>query len=315
MVSIFPGRPGDTSEVTPLVGTSSTRWAWSRRALAAGVACVGLVSAGSLAVFIRANADLNLSEASHIWFMHIPKTSTKFMLEVVFAMCPDLTRPDLTKGDCLYHPDSCVFRDEEFKETCYPKFAHMEFGHSPPDPEAYASDASFVAMFREPASRMASGFVHAFHDCPGMTKKYGCSEKSFDMCPAVADVTDEKVREYFDCVKGCQARMVLGRGCPNDGHGPADGHKVEKLIEERYSYVGITERFEQSLKDFHRLMGATAELPSEAFAVTNPQRGGDLGEDIEGKVVAALQRLGLTDWEDEATYAAALKKNDELHAL
>ena len=314
MVSTVRNRPGGTSEVTPLIDTPSTRWSWSRRALAAGVASVALVSAGSLAVHLRENADTGDSFVwPHIWYMHIPKTSTGFMLEVAYAVCPELPRPDLTSPDCIYKPDACVFAQPEY-EACAAKFAHMKMGHESPQDVDFDGGAPFVGMFRDPTSRVAAGFVHAFHDCGTMAAMYGCDEHSETLCPGVEIVTDEKVTAYFNCVKGCQARMLTGRACHDDGDGPVDVAKAVTRVQNNFIYAGITGRFEQSVRDFHRIIGAPGEVPPEAFERSNPQRGGDRGQAIEEQVAAAIRRLGLRDLDDEEVYAAATKKNDDEHA-
>lgn len=198
--------------------------------------------------------------------------------------------------------------------ACAPKFAHMAMGHDSPKDEAFNDQTPFVGMFREPFNRVASGFVHAFHDCPEMTQRYGCDEHALDLCPGVAHVTDEKVAEYFHCVQGCQGRMLTGRPCGDDGRGPVDVNEAVGRIESNFMYAGITDRFEESVKDFHRLIGAPGEVAEAAFRTSNPQRGGEQGQSIEKRVVEILQRLQLVDEVDDAVYAAALKKNDEVHA-
>ena len=282
--------------------------------LHAGGMTAGLVSAGALAVNAGDLRSASLGFAApHIWYLHVPKTATAFMLEVVYSTCPDMPRADLTSPQCMYGPEACVLGSPAFP-ACAPKFAHMAMGHDSPKDEAFNDQTPFVGMFREPFNRVASGFVHAFHDCPEMTQRYGCDEHALDLCPGVAHVTDEKVAEYFHCVQGCQGRMLTGRPCGDDGRGPVDVNEAVGRIESNFMYAGITDRFEESVKDFHRLIGAPGEVAEAAFRTSNPQRGGEQGQSIEKRVVEILQRLQLVDEVDDAVYAAALKKNDEVHA-
>lgn len=308
---------GATSELSPLIDAPPARsagWSWRTRALAGAMACAGLVSAGALAVNAGDLRSASLGFAApHIWYLHVPKTATAFMLEVVYSTCPDMPRADLTSPQCMYGPEACVLGSPAFP-ACAPKFAHMAMGHDSPKDEAFNDQTPFVGMFREPFNRVASGFVHAFHDCPEMTQRYGCDEHALDLCPGVAHVTDEKVAEYFHCVQGCQGRMLTGRPCGDDGRGPVDVNEAVGRIESNFMYAGITDRFEESVKDFHRLIGAPGDVAEAAFRTSNPQRGGEQGQSIEKRVVEILQRLQLVDEVDDAVYAAALKKNDEVHA-
>ena len=193
----------------------------------------------------------------------------------------------------------------------------MEMGHAAPQPSDYASGSAFVGMFREPSTRMASGFAHAFHDCPAMTSKYGCDEHAVVICPAVMQVTVEKVKEYFDCVKGCQTRMTVGESCGHrknvENVEPSADQIKEAIrhIRQNFVYVGITEQFEDSVKDFSKLMGRTVPPPMEAFGNSNPGRDG--AKQAEAEVIAILRANNLVDHADEQVYAVAKEKHDNIH--
>ena len=189
----------------------------------------------------------------------------------------------------------------------------MGEGHASPQPSDYASGSAFVGMFREPSTRMASGFAHAFHDCPAMTSKYGCDEHAVVICPAVMQVTVEKVKEYFDCVKGCQTRMTVGQSCAQSGeYVEPSADQIKEAIRhiwQHFVYVGITEQFEDSVKDFSKLMGRTVPPPMEAFGNSRPS----LAKQAEAKVIAILRANNLVDHADEQVYAEAKQKHDNIH--
>ena len=311
---------GEVSERSPLIvdaptASSRRRSRTTRWVVSSIVACVALCAA---ALAVHASAASSSSEGSTlepIWYLHIPKTATPFMLEVVYAMCPEMPRVDITTPQCVYQPEGCVFASPSWR-SCQKKFAHMSPGHvSPPDAlfrPARANTTSLVGMFRDPKARVASGYAHAFHDCPAMAKRYGCDEHANELCAGAASVTEAKVAEYFECVRGCQGRMLTGGHCHRDvDFVDVDVAEAVRRIDERFAFAGITERFAASVMDFRALVGARGAAPPAAFARSNPQRGGARGERLERTVMRILDRLGLEDEVDEAVYAAALRKNEE----
>ena len=125
-------------------------------------------------------------------------------------------------------------------------------------------------------------------------------------------VTVEKVKEYFDCVKGCQTRMTVGQSCGQSGEPSADQIKEAIWhIWQDFVYVGITEQFEDSVKDFSKLMGRMAPPPMEAFGNSNPGRDG--AKQAEAEVIAILRANNLVDHADEQVYAVAKEKHDNIH--
>lgn len=256
-------------------------------------------------------------DGPRLWYLHIPKTATPFMLEVAYGVCPDMDRVDITTPECADAPETCVFGTSDWS-GCSHNFLHMAPGHDViSDDDPFWSERVMVGMFRDPTTRVASGFVHAFHDCPTMTSRYGCDEHSPDLCPGVDHMTEDKVREYFECVKECQGRMVTGHACSAGafkGGSPVDAEAAVRRIEENFVYVGITERFHDSVVDFHKLAGDPHTVPESAFVHSNTNRGGRRGDELEKEVAEIIKALGLVDEVDEAVYAAALRKNDEFHA-
>ena len=307
-----------SNEATALLRGEPARRSWSlgTRLISGALACVGFVCTGWLmSNTITNNAGMAYT-GPKIWYLHIPKTATPSMLKVAYGVCPDMPRVDITTPECEFGPERCVF-GTSYMSTCTKKFLHMSPAHHVlTNSDPHWSERVMVGMFRDPTRRVASGFVHAFHDCPTMQSKYDCDEHSPDLCPGVNHITEEKVREYFVCVKECQGRMVTGYLCVNRASqsSPVDIDLAKRRIEENFVYVGITERFHDSVVDFHKLVGDPHQVHKSAFVHSNTNRGGKRGDEVEKEVAEIITRLGLVDAVDEAVYAAAPRKNDEFHA-
>ena len=199
-----------------------------------------------------------------------------------------------------YYRETQVTAGEPAFGKCYQKHFSSSFGPKPVFfSEMAAHKGKMIGMFRMPAQKIAAGFVNAFESCPTMQHEHGPScnpaheSYAIGSCDAAMNPTPQTVEKYFNCVKGCQARMLTGRSCHDDGDGPVDVAKAVTRVQNNFIYAGITSRFEQSVRDFHRIIGAPGEVPPEAFERSNPQRGGDRGQAIEEQVAAAEAAIGL----------------------
>lgn len=82
----------------------------------------------------------------------------------------------------------------------------------------------------------------------------------------MADVTEEKVMEYVACVRGCQTRMLSGMPCgvaaeeaPPTPPSDADVATAVRRIQDKFVYVGVTEKFRESVLDWYALVRREGE--------------------------------------------------------
>lgn len=125
------------------------------------ISSVVSVTHGGLSSSISTSAAAPSVDAP-LWVLHIPKTGTDFMVEAGYAACPSVAR---VPAELCMHREEMCFLESPGWPACAHRFAHMEPGHSPPTAADFDSGASFVGMFRDPTSRVASGYTHNFHDC------------------------------------------------------------------------------------------------------------------------------------------------------
>ena len=173
-----------------------------------------------------------------------------------------------------------------------------------------------VSFFRDPISRVASGFVNGLHDCERVERQVGISSRSACIAFAGGNTSAGELKDakraallYAKCVQGCQGRMVTGDRCDSSWrHSPraeAVAARARKAVAKLrdFAFVGITERWGASAcvfkRDFPRPSGRKYPEQEPHFRASNDHQ-------CEDKVAAYLRKKGFVDVLDSAVYDAAL---------
>jgi hypothetical protein len=173
------------------------------------------------------------------YFLHFPKTGTSFFRPLIAQACPWKNISEIDSSFLLV-------KSGRNQERCT---RFLKAGHAPLPNSANLS--KWVTILRNPLERIASGFVHGFHDCVAMTSNKKTRSFPFPCSP----VKDATVLLYADCVKGCMTRMLNGMDCGGAG-GMSPGRHQEEIAIRRlsnFSFVGFTEDWETTIARFlHR---------------------------------------------------------------
>jgi hypothetical protein len=174
-----------------------------------------------------------------LYFLHFPKTGTSFFRPLIAQACPWKNISEIDSSFLLV-------KSGRNQERCT---RLLQAGHAPLPNSANLS--KWVTILRNPLERIASGFVHGFHDCVAMTSNKKTRSFPFPCSP----VKDATVLLYADCVKGCMTRMLNGMDCGGAG-GMSPGRHQEEIAIRRlsnFSFVGFTEDWETTIARFlHR---------------------------------------------------------------
>lgn len=119
--------------------------------------------------------------------------------------------------------------------------------------------------------------------------------------------------DFVVCEAGCQSSMLLGRKCalpvadrPADYGTPAWGAAAAGVLRGNAAFVGLQERWNESVELFATLYGGS--YPPEAYENSRPGR----FPDFEDKLAELARRQG--DPADETLYAAAVAWFDDARA-
>ena len=175
-----------------------------------------------------------------LYFLHIPKTGSSFFRSLIQYHCNISTEEELTKYYQLITTGH--WQQHDCTRTIIP-------GHIPLLRKDQRSVT--VTLLRTPYKRLASGFLHYFHDCEAMQTRFhvdghaNVSLSMQDVCAAVqAHMEDhgggggnnnitqpsssstnsnnknrnnmnitQLLWEYRQCVRGCGTNMLSGRPC------------------------------------------------------------------------------------------------------
>eukprot|EP00890_Picochlorum_soloecismus_P005351 jgi/Picsp_1/5817/NSC_03176-R1_hypothetical protein PTSG_09898 [Salpingoeca sp. ATCC 50818] len=168
-----------------------------------------------------------------------------------------------------------------YTKFCGKRFKRFESGHEPlpsklsPD---FNETIDIVTFLRNPLDRIISGFLHNFHDCdmrrmarnftwlfPGTELKDtlpGRTSPNYTALFSNEHTEDLKTMYefYWECVKGCATRMILGKPC---GTSNSLGEKslttldVKVAVEriQRFAFVGLNDRWKESMTLWECMFG------------------------------------------------------------
>lgn len=262
-----------------------------------------------------ANATQCLWDGSPFWWLHAPKTASTFCNIIVRAACPGLQLKEQ-----LREPNTKLL--EEHHCSSYGRIANVRPGHRPLPSTFKGQRVAIISLFRDPVSRIASGYFHNLHDCRRLQRKYGFNEWDdvglFKNGAARRLVYGERgvnvpvLLEYAACVSACHTRMLLNSGCGdergalgqavrNDTHAmsleqlPRAGQSMIRravsLVSNTLAFVGVTELFRESVQAFGAFAGVPV-APSLDYGNTRPSWAGKAQKAI---AEAALANATLVD--------------------
>ena len=237
--------------------------------LASGAAVVGAIAAisatASAASTCGCEATARTRAIEPLRWLHIPKAGTSFGTTVYHYLndlavarnastwrLPEDARPFCDDGHKNRLDGRCSAMMTELMLKYPPKryLGHDTLvdlrlaGH---DPLASASEArAAVALFREPRARMIS---HYFWFEGEKERRENASNAAFGTAGAV--------HAYATQHLGCQTRMVLGQSCWS--HEPLNRSEVKAAQRrlEDFAFVGITDRYDESVCLFHAMAGGS----------------------------------------------------------
>ena len=274
------------------------------------VLCLGIASQICLA---SAGAEANASGALHVcskftsmpelvnqterllkpFYLHVPKCGSTFAAVITEVHCPWVK---------LEPP---VLRPPSDKQ-CKKATTRFMGGHSG---LVERHTSSGVTILRDPVERVVSGFMHNFHWCPHIGKRYLGDGFSFAR-PAIhsREFWKDKVgnltlvREYAECTRGMATLMLNGldrRTQPFRRPTASETrHAVQTILS--FAFVGLQEEWDETVCLYRAMFGGhnMSSLPF-ASARKSPLPG------LKGQVRESLRAIDWLDEDEWLVYDAA----------
>lgn len=266
-------------------------------------------------------------------WLHIPKTGNTFVATLWNYACGqgdpwgggqrlDLSVDPKLQPDCPSCYDMALKERYPIAEYCAPGVLSQEGKHRKfvtqhrPISLRDAKRGPVVGLFRRPNQRLLSSFraqhTNGFPDTTEKELMTNCSMWAIN----------GSGRGHADCfarfpgIAGCMTRMLTGGRCAESSASapallsklrfPSSSHRVAaaKKVIRTMSFVGLTERWDESVCLFHRLFGGKVD-PQELQDMHLGKRGAHVDYDES-------ELKGFVDHDDEAVYAAAVARFEEL---
>jgi hypothetical protein len=191
-------------------------------------------------------------------FVHIPKTAGSTFRKICTRQFRKSEKIDLgmriRKGRPLIHDNKTFYSLvqgllKDLPSNLKSKLAlvfqgHMAYGLH----EFFPQPASYITFLRDPVKRVISHYLHTLRSPTYIDREY-LLRVGFE-----GYVTDEQFREAVDNV---QTRLLCGEGgVPKEGQlTQKDLAKAKERLRNNFAFVGITERFDESLVLAKRELG------------------------------------------------------------
>eukprot|EP00051_Salpingoeca_urceolata_P029582 m.490335 g.490335 ORF g.490335 m.490335 type:complete len:307 (+) comp27832_c0_seq1:257-1177(+) len=196
---------------------------------------------------------------SPMFFVHVPKTGSTMVNLLVAHGCPGLPYGQWNEPDTF---KMTFWLSYYVLGRCHGAFARFEGAHAGVSEQAWRQYAGhMVGMFREVVPRLVSGWLHNFHDCPAIQRRYhGCDTHDNHTCAEVLREPPDKalVQEYAACVRGCAVKMLNGLECRYSTFRPVSSQDVGRAVDHvlyDFAFVGLTAEFDASVKQWNGLFG------------------------------------------------------------
>eukprot|EP00240_Pyramimonas_obovata_P001987 CAMPEP_0118959014 /NCGR_PEP_ID=MMETSP1169-20130426/62917_1 /TAXON_ID=36882 /ORGANISM="Pyramimonas obovata, Strain CCMP722" /LENGTH=452 /DNA_ID=CAMNT_0006907141 /DNA_START=79 /DNA_END=1439 /DNA_ORIENTATION=- len=300
------------------------------------------------------------------FLFHVPKTASTYYVELLRMLCRGVD----VYGNIMHLVDSeqagqintWISMNNGMKACMRTNFSKSSMWHEPIDGEKYANPShptlkplsvsekyarfpgTFVGMFREPAARLASGFVHDFHDCDWMMRVYfdcvvarrqyrrdnpnstspvawldGLTGSKREKCVTLVDPPLDLVRTYFSCVKGCATNMLLGVRCGDGAYYVKNGFIMEASRENYFPSEAEVQVAVHRLRTQFVAVGIMEEYVESVARLHQIFRGNEpldrsllfpnirpsYNSELKQKVLDIMRTDGLVDHADGKVYEAA----------
>jgi len=226
--------------------------------------------------------------------MKAPKTASTFGNILIRAACPGVhIKQALREPNVAFlHENNCYVHN---------KIARIRPGHTPLPISFNGKPVAIFAIFREPISRVVSGYFHNLHDCRSMQGFFKINENHdiglFNNASqrqhvyGTTGVEPRVLQKYARCVSACQTRMLLNTGCgddrgpigsdldlaridPDDARslpGEARGmvKRAVKRVRSELAFAGVTERFKDTVRSLAEFLSVPV-LPRIDYLNTRP---------------------------------------------
>lgn len=169
-------------------------------------------------------------------------------------------------------------------------FADTPEGHRPL-PMHQRLGKTAVTMLRHPARRLESAWAHRKHHF-GMPHELAVGLRSIH--------TIEDFARYPG-IAGCQTKMILGYACSAPVSLTAnDALEAVEILRDYFAFVGITDRWKDSLHLFHAMLGGTVHSMELVHVRRGPAHATETSLSLTDKEIGQLDPV---DW---TFYRAAL---------
>ena len=228
-------------------------------------------------------------------FVHFPKCGTSFTYTLVAHRCAHVMSVDDLHAQLRIDQGGFQARQVEQRlisaaraagepgltstprTVCGGRLTLPIFGHMPVRP---GGAATLVGMFRRPAQRLISAFLHGKHAVGSGLWQRGQRDAQYDALNLSAWARHPGIA-------GCMTKMLTGHQC-------ADGVAVTaqlvrdalRTLRGRFRFVGIVERWELSVCLYHRILGHRP-VGAEFFRTNGARDSSRAGGAIDSDVVAA----------------------------
>jgi len=229
--------------------------------------------------------DYGPKKLEKVRFLKFPRTGVTFAATVLRYCCEntDPSRPfDLVSKKFIWKEDkTCMKRLQLAGPNSFFQAAPMRY-----------EDSGFaVAMFRRPVDRLASQ-LRWMRSMVGFVRTYGVSAEDVQPLMDQLSVVQKKhavlnasnpcgkhvktlndmracryrIASHFPGLRGCMTKMVLGRQCSEKYKITiADLQEAKRIVQQEFAFVGITEKWDESVRLFHGLHGGKM-YSDEVFA-------------------------------------------------
>ena len=181
--------------------------------------------------------------STEVKWMHIPKAGTSIWNTVIHFCYPSLPA-SVRLQENQFEAELEFERGADARCSAFPR------SHWPMDLSLCQEDVLWLTMVRDPVKRLVSAYKYGGHAVGLDPLERGrLLADSVTTLPQFAD---------FPGVKGCQARMLSGSYCASEANSPftaLDGLRLSRTVIHRMGFIGLTERWDESVCLFHAMYG------------------------------------------------------------
>jgi hypothetical protein len=273
-------------------------------------------------------------DGSPLWWMKAPKTASTFGNLLARGICPGIHLKE-----AMREPDIRVLRQFHCDDSS--RIGRFRPGHQPLPLSFGGKKMAIVSVFREPVSRVVSGYFHNLHDCRAVQNQFGINENSDiglfknrtkrRLVYGDDGVNPDVLLRYAKCVGACQTRMLLNVGCGDDRGGLGrdldashiDRRNIESLpraaaramvrravqrVASELAFVGVTERFKDTVRSMASFFSVRI-VPRIDFLNTRPSWATSVQKTMASTALANVTLVDAFVYEAAYAWLAAFKRD------